>query len=77
MFSPGHEGVARQELDALNVDPRELRAISAICGAEQRSPERRVIGPPGAKMRVNVLSDQVDRSDWKRDQVFDDRFVKT
>lgn len=68
----GNEHIARQELNALNVKSRKLCAISVICGAKQRPPEGRVIGPAGAKIRVDVLCDRVDGGDRKRDQEFGD-----
>lgn len=68
----GNDHIARQELNALKVDSRQLCALAVICGAKQRSPDGWVIGPPGTKNQVDVLCDRVDGGDRKRDQEFGD-----
>ena len=73
----GDEDIARQQLDALQVDPRKLCAVSAVCCTKQRPPICRVIGPSGAKVLVSVLGDRVDGGDRERAQNLDDGLVET
>ena len=72
LFGARDEHVARQKLNPLHVDSRELAAVFAIGRSQERSPESRMIRPSGPKMGMDVMGDVIDGRDRKIDQEFDD-----